>query len=296
MQLYKTNRGNGFYYIFSYLALVDMALVFIILYLNSYVLLSILKITFVVVNLHFIYYCVQCITLKYAIDDKAVYIRRFGSIKTITIPLKDIEGYKIEEGRINGTRLSGFAKNTFAFGRNVISKIGTTRMFVTSSKHIIYLKQSEINYGISPEKYEEFEKQLISRNIEKVEWEHHYNKVSGLYKDKRFKIPFLIVSVIVLFITFFPFILYLTNNLPSPNMPLNFDARFNVVQSGSGKQFAINQMIYGVLNMIVLFCMYYASYFHAKYDKKSANRYLYASLIIAIIFLVLQIRTLYYFR
>lgn len=295
MQIYKTQKGNGFYYIFSYLALIDITLIFVIFHLNSYVLLSILKLTLIVLNLYFIYYCIQCITLKYAIDDKAIYIRRFGRFRTIVLQLKDIEGYKIEEGRINGTRLSGFAKNTFAFGRNVISKIGTTRMFVTSNKHIIYLKQNDLNFGISPEKYEEFEKQLKTRNIEKGEWEHHYNKVSGLYKDNRFRIPFITVSIIILVMTFYPFILYLTSKLPS-TMPLNFDAQFNVVQMGSGKQFAVNQMIYGILNMIVLFCMYYASYFHAKYDKKSANRYLYASLVIAVIFLIMQIRILYYFR
>jgi len=71
-------------------------------------------------------------------------------------------------------------------------------------------------------------------------------------------------------------------------MPLNFDAKFNPIKIGTGKQFAFTQMIYGVLNMALLFCMYYASYFCAKYDRKSAYKYIYLALIVAMIFLIMQ--------
>ena len=52
------------------------------------------------------------------------------------------------------------------------------------------------------------------------------------------------------------------------------------------------QIIYGIMNMILLVCIYYASHFCAKYDKKLAQRYIYLSLIISLVFLVSQIQTL----
>jgi hypothetical protein len=80
------------------------------------------------------------------------------------------------------------------------------------------------------------------------------------------------------------------------NMPLNFDAKFNPIKMGTSKQFAFTQMIYGVLNMALLFCMYYASYFCAKYDRKSAYKFIYLSLIVAMIFLIMQFKILINFR
>ena len=46
------------------------------------------------------------------------------------------------------------------------------------------------------------------------------------------------------------------------------------------------------LNMGILFCMYYAAHFHAKYDKKSAKTYIYVSLFIAMVFFLMQFKTL----
>lgn len=298
MNIFKPKRGIGIYYILGNILLINITLVLITVIINayfvSYILISLLKFSFVIFNLYLIYYALLDITLKFQMDDNFLYILSFWGLRKIKLPFSLIEGYKFEENKINGTKLSGIAKNSFAFGKSVIRKIGTTKMFVTSNKHIIYLKTEDINYAISPENYNEFEAVLSKKNINLSEWEHHTNKVSALYKDKRFIIPLILVSIVILLITIIPFILYIDRKLPSI-MPLNFDANFIPVEKGTGKQFAINQAIYGVLNMIILFCMYYASYFHAKYDKKSASRYIFASLGIALVFFILQLRILYYF-
>ncbi len=73
---------------------------------------------------------------------------------------------------------------------------------------------------------------------------------------------------------------------------MSFNSAFNPIKMGTGKQFAFKQAIYGVLNMAILFCMYYAAHFHAKYDKKSAKTYIYVSLFIAIVFFLMQFKTL----
>ena len=76
-------------------------------------------------------------------------------------------------------------------------------------------------------------------------------------------------------------------------MPLSFNSNFEPARYGTGKQFAFKQMIYGVLNMAILFCMYYASYFYAKYDRKSANKFIYVSFIVSIVFFLFQLRTIF---
>jgi len=83
----------------------------------------------------------------------------------------------------------------------------------------------------------------------------------------------MVVSIIILTLTLNPFILYLKHGIPDI-MTLSFDANFSPIKMGTSKQFAFTQMVYGVLNMALLFCMYYASYFCAKYDRKSAYKYI----------------------
>lgn len=80
------------------------------------------------------------------------------------------------------------------------------------------------------------------------------------------------------------------------SMPLNFNSNFIAIEYGTGKQFAFNQMMYGIFSMAILFCMYYASYFYAKYDKKYSKRFIYISLGISLILLLIQIKILYTFN
>lgn len=293
MEIYKPSRGNGIYQLVGLLLAYDLLFIIGLLLVNSYILSSLLKIALIIFTVYQLYYIIVYTTLKYAFDDKNIYILNF--IKTIKIPYDEINSYKVEEGNINGVKLSGFGTSNFALGKSVIRKIGTTNMFVTTNKNIIYIKVNEKNYAITPKDIESFKNNLNYNNINENQWDKLQSKQVSLHKDKGFMIPFIAASIIITILTLNPFILYLSNKLPS-SMPLNFDSSFFPVDKGTGKQFAFNQMIYGVLNMAVLFCMYYASHFHAKYDKKSAKKYIYISLLIAAAFLLIQIRILHTFR
>lgn len=291
MQEYINKRGKAPLVSFFYIAVVDIITFLLMEVIDVYTIVYLIKIFLVAFNIYEFYYLFLSVTLNYVIDDEAVYIKGLLGIKNVKIPFIEIEGYKDSKGLINGVKLFGTGKNKFAFGRSVLNKIGITRMFVTNSEEVIYLKTEEINYAISPEESEKFKKALQERNIEHVDWEHKPDRTVSLHKQKKFMIPFIFVSAIIMLSIITPLVLYLNQMFPS-EMPLNFNSKFEAIKMGTGKQFAFKQMIYGALNMGILFCMYYAAHFHVKYDKNTAHRYIYVSMIVSVAFFLMQVKTL----
>ena len=291
MKTYKSLKGIGFFYILAITILFNILIVGSLYLIDSYILVTLIYALFIICNGYQIKYMLISLTTRYVIREDNVEISSILGLKKISIPMNTIEKYMKTEGTIRGVKLSGYGSHSFAFGKFVISKIGTTSMFATSNKSIIYLDTIDMNYGISPENIEDFEKTLYEKGIEKSEWERPVAKATNLYRDKRFMIPFISVTLVIFVIILNPFVLYLRGALPD-RMPLSFDSNFIPLEHGSGKKFAIAQAVYGVLNMAILFCMYYASHFYSKYDKKSAYKFVYISLIIAGIFLAMQFRIL----
>lgn len=295
MEKYKSIKGSGVYFILGLSVLYNALFIILLFFMNSYEVSSLLKIVLIVFNIYQIYYLTIYASLSYSMDNENLYIKSAFGIKKIKISFREIQGYKKAKGHIRGVKLSGYGKNYFAIGRAIIDKIGITYMFVTSTENIIYLKTEDINYGLSPEAFDKFEKELNNKGVSPLVWEYRVSKNTNLHKDKKFFIPFLIVAIITIIITLNPIVLYLYNKLPAM-MPLNFNSQFVAVKFGTGKQFAFKQMAYGLLNMAVLFCMYYASYFCAKYDRKSVYKFIYIPLMISIVFFVMQMRILLTFR
>ncbi|MCB2292577.1 PH domain-containing protein [Clostridium algoriphilum] len=295
MEDYTTKRGHGLGFMLLMTALYNILILILLKFTNSYIVDNLLKLLLVFCNLYQIYYILLFESLKCTFNNENLMIHAIGSLKKVIIPLKEIEGYTTTTGTIKGVRLYGVATSNFALGKFVIDKIGLSRMLVTDNKNIFYIKTNNMSYAISPLEHEKFEETLISRQIEKIEWRYKVNNSYNLHKDNHFRIPFMVVSVIILILTLNPLILYLQNGIPNV-MPLSFDAKFKPIKMGTGQQFAFTQMVYGVLNMALLFCMYYASYFCAKYDRKSAYKYIYVSLIVAILFLIMQFKILINFR
>jgi len=295
MQKYLPNRGSGAVFILL-IAFLYNALLIALLYLtNSYEIATILRVALIALNIYQLYYLFICLSLYYVIENEELKIISLWGIKKVKIPLNEIKGYKTFSGKIRGIRLSGYGRDFFAIGRSVIEKIGTTYMYVTSSKNILYIKTDEINYGLSPIEMEKVINNLKNNNICETSWDYKFGKSGTLFNDKKFAIPFMISTLIIGFITINPVIQYLYQNIPAI-MPLGFDAKFIPVNYGTGKQFAFKQMTHGLLNMAILLCMYYASYFIAKYDRKSAYKFICVPLVLSIIFLILQIRIFLTFR
>jgi hypothetical protein len=291
MELYKPYKGFAVVYILFLALIMNVVTLSLVDFIDSYIVVTLIKTAVVFMNIYFIYYCLISLTVRYLLDDCSLTITFFWGLRKIRINLKDVEGYEVMEGRIRGVKLTGIGNDSFAFGRTVIEKVGTTRMFVTSNKRVVYIKSKNIAYGISPIDTEKFETALIGKGVSKGVALYKLNKNVNLYKEKIFIIPFLLVAATVVIMTLNPLMLYLSHKLPE-RMPLSFDSTFAVLLEGSAKQFVFKQMTYGVLNMIILLCMYYASHFSAKYDKKSAIKYIYIALITAVVFLIVQIRIL----
>ncbi|WP_251861881.1 PH domain-containing protein [Clostridium sp. Marseille-Q2269] len=294
MKKFKPMSGSGLISVATTTILYNIAVILIMFLVNSYEIMELLKICLIGLDIYFIYYILMYSTVSYSLDKENMYINSIFGLKKVVIPIKEIQYYKKQSGYIKSMRISGFSKYYYAIGRNIIDKLGNTYMYVTSNKSILYLKTEKINYGISPQDIEEFESILKQSRIEQGDWNFKLNKNTNIFKDKRYFTPFIIVTIMVLIITLTPIILYLYNLLPS-KMPLVFDAKFNPVGFGEGKQFAFKQMMYGALNMVILFCMYYVSYFYSKYDKDYAYKFLYISLFFSTIFLIFQIRILHVF-
>lgn len=272
------------------LAVMYNILILLLMYnTGSYTVLNLLRALLIACNIFYLYHIFLWATVKYVITEDELQIAGIGNLKKVIIPLSDIKGYTIISGKIKGIKLSGIASNRFALGRSVVKTLGTTRMFVTNNTSVIYLRTEEINYAISPKEAEVFEELLNKHNIFKIQWEVKFNKPNKLYKDKKFKKLLFLTSAVIIVMTLNPLVNYLTHRLPNI-MPLTFDATFKPITMGTDKQFVSTQMIYGALNAAILFCMYYAAYFCAKYDRKTAYRYLYIALLVSVIFLILQVK------
>ncbi len=291
MKAFMCKKGTGSQFIFFSILAIDLLIFLGMRLIDVYVVLSLIKISLIVFNIYGIYYLLLSLTLKYTMDNENLYITELGGLKKILIPLNTIEGYK-ESDDICGIRLIGVGNNRFALGRYVIDEIGTTRVFVSNRINIIYLKTKDISYAISPKEMERFTEALREYNISPLSWEYSENTEVHLYKDRSFMIPFIIVSIVIFLSTITPLILYLKDSIPN-NMPLSLNSNFEPSKIGTAKQYAFKQTIYGVLNMGILFCMYYASHFHARYDRKSAKMYIYASFIVSFVFFLLQLRTIF---
>lgn len=288
MKVFTAKRKNEILPTILQMVVYDLLIIILTVLIPSYTIRTLLVALIVICNVFYIYHILLWFTLRYEIYDDKILISGINRMKNVKISIDEIEGYTIKSGRIDGVILSGVCSKRFALGRVVVKKLGITRMFATGDEKIIYLHTANINYGLSPVRYKEFENQLIKRGIEEKQWKMPVKKHNKLFKDKKFAVPFIITAIVIVILTLTPLVLFLTKNLPDV-MPLNVDLLFNPLTQGSDRQFVFSQMIYGALNMGVFFCMYYAAYFCARYDKKTAYRCIYISMIIACIFLYLQL-------
>lgn len=295
MDSYGSKRGHGLVLMLLTTVLYNILILILLKFTNSYIVANLLKLLLVSCNIYQVYYILLFASVKCTIDEENLKIYAIGSLKKVIVPLNEIEGYTISTGKIKGVKLNGIAASGFVMGRFVIDKIGISRMFVTDNTNVFYIKTKHMNYAVSPLDHEKFEKALEEHDVHVVQWKYKVNNSSNLHTDKKFIVPLMIVSIIILILTLNPLILHLKNAIPDI-MPLSFDANFKPIKMGTGQQFAFTQMVYGVLNMALLFCMYYASYFCAKYDRKSSYKYIYLSLVVATIFLIIQFKILINFR
>lgn len=273
----------------------NAALIALIYLVDSYMISILLKASLAAIDIYQLYYLFTLLTMNYVIEDGKLEIVSLLGLKKVVIPFGSIEGYMKFSGNIKGVKLSGFGRNYAAVGRAVIEKIGTTYMYVASSRDVVYLKTDDINYGLSPDDAAGFILELESGGISEISMNYRPSKSVRLYKDKVFTAIVAAASVIIVAMTVNPIILYLSDQLPAI-MPLSFNAGYKPVQFGTGKQFAVNQMMFGFMNMAVLLCMYYASHFISKYDRKSAYKFICVPLVVSSIFFAMQLQTFFSFR
>lgn len=290
MEYFKPlDRRKGSEFIIIITVLCDIFIILGSIYLDDYLLNIFLRIFLVAFNTYQFYNIMIFLTLEYSMDEEALYIISLFGLKKSKLPFEKIEAYNKARGNINAIRLSGYGKKDFAIGKCFFKNLGFVNMYVTSNEDIFYLKDNEEVYGVSPQDYKSFEDKLISKGITMGEWSPEKTKPVRLYKDNHFNIPLILSIIIITFFTLQPIILYYKNLLPS-SMPLSFNIKFQPTVIGTSRDFLFKQMSYSAFNVAILLCMYFAANFSAKHHKKSSYKYLYISLAIAAIFLLIQQR------
>ncbi|MGL5575615.1 MAG: PH domain-containing protein [Sarcina sp.] len=287
---FKARRGRASFEILGYLILCDTLMFIILKLVDGYVESKIITFGIIFFTIWCLYYIVLDLSLKYIFYGDKIIISSFGGLKKVEIEILDINGLLVRDDIIDGFKLLGVGKDKYAFGRMVVKGVGATRAFITSSTKVIYLHTEKFSYAISPKDVDTVLTILFDKNIPIQEFETKVNN-RELFKDKKFLTPFVLTTIIISIMIVVPFILYLAGCLPL-EIPISFDTSFSVVTMGTGKEFAIRQMITGICNIIILICMYYTSYFAVKYDKKLAIRFIYIAFIISLLFEILQLQIL----
>ncbi|WP_010236474.1 PH domain-containing protein [Clostridium arbusti] len=283
------DRKKGSQFIIIITILCDIFIVLGSIYLNDYLLDIFLRTFLLVFNIYQIYNIALFLTLRYSMDNEAFYIITLFGLRKSKLLFKEMEAYTKSQGIINAVRLSGYGKKNFAIGKCFFKKLGFVNMYVTSNKNVFYLKDNDEVYGVSPEDSKIFEDRLIHMGIGMGEWSPEKTKPVRLYKDNHFNIPLILSIVIIVFFTLRPLILYYKGLLPS-SMALSFNIKFQPTIIGTSRDFLFKQMSYSAFNAAILLCMYFAANFSAKHHKKTSYKYLYISLGIAVIFLLIQQR------
>jgi hypothetical protein len=280
-------RINGSIFILFITLICDMLIIITSICVNDYVLNVFLRIFLVMFNIYQLYYILQFATLNYQVGDGILRIISIFGLKQTKISFGDLENYTKTNGNISAIKLSGYGAKRFAIGRCVFNKIGIVNMNVTWNENIFYLKTKDEVYGISPLDCLGFENELTTAGIKSDDLIVENKKTQNLHKDNYFRIPFFLVTIFIIIFIARPLYLYYDNLLPK-SMPLSFNVKFQPAIMGTNEDFVIKQLEYGFLNMALFFCMYYAAHLNAKYYKKSAYKYIYISLAVIIIFLIIQ--------
>lgn len=288
---YRSKRGIAVFELVFCLLFGDGILIFLSGLIDGYIEKQLIGLVTIIYTIWCMYYILLDLTLKYIIEKDKIIIHAFWGMKNIKINFDEINGLLVKEKYIDGFKLSGIGKQRYAFGRMVVEGIGTTRAFITSSEKVIYIHTENLSYGISPVEIDKVLTFLFDKSVPIKEFKIKNYNSKELFENKLFLYPLIITTIVVILMTALPFILYIFDIFPE-KMPLSFNANLMVVLWGNGKQFAFKQMMYGVFNMIILTCMYYASYFTAKYDKKLAIRYMYMPLSTTFLFSFIQVQIL----
>lgn len=297
MEVFRPARGKGLIFLSLITVVFDIVL-FILMWLsNTYELRYAFILLLLVFSIYQLYYILGYISLKYEFNEDTIIINRCWGMRKIFVPVKNIKAYKIQEYKmkeIEGLKISGYFIKDMIFGKAIINKIGATHMFITNSRNVIFLSTEEINYCLSPIDMKRFEDKLKACDIKNNELANIGFKGVKLYKEKKYLAIIIICAILLIVIPSIPMVLYLQGKMPAL-MPLSFDKNFIATKLGTAQQFVFKQTIYGILNMAIFFCFYFASYFFQKYDKRTAYGYLYLGVIICLSIMILQIKVLYTF-
>ncbi len=293
MKVYKQKPGSGSFTLILMTVILNFALIFISMFIESYMINLFGLVSLICLDIYQMYYIVISFTTRYIVDEDSVTINTFFYLRNIKILMKDIIELRHEDNKIDGMVLDGYGMKKFAFGRIYIENIGTTRAYISNFENALFIKTTKGNFAISPMDIGGICNDISIEGSKKIE----EKKLSPLYKDKFFLVPFIAASLLIIILMIIPLILGMKDDYALSSMPLSFNGRFEPIKWGTYTQFAVNQISYGLITAGILLCMFLTSNVYSKYDRKSCYKYIYLPLIVVIVLLFMQIQILsiYYF-
>lgn len=211
---YKPEKNNIKTIITVGLLLINVIIIVLFINMGSMEIRGMLTFVFLMINLYGVYFLTLIITLKYTLSDKELTISGVYKHKNIRIPIADIQSWTRKIALLENLG-TGFATARFALGRGFDNTGEQADLFITSSKKVIYLKTKHGNYGISPEKADEFVAKLKDLGVvQQSGTERHYLKQDqdrGRSALNQITLYCILLTAILLLI---PLIMHFTGLLP----------------------------------------------------------------------------------
>ncbi len=281
---YKPERNNIRTIIIAALLLADLILIVLFLNMDSSRIRGMLTFIFLLINAFGLYLIRLIITLKYILTDQELIITGTLNLRKIKIPVSDIESWSRKITLLDTSGL-GLSTARFAIGKGLDNNGDQAELLITSSKKVIYLKTKNGNYGISPEKADEFIAQLKALDIPQQSGsERRYLQQDQNRSRSNLNQIMLYCILLMAILLLIPVVMYFTGLMPQL-------VRTAAVSYMTRKAYLEAVFTRGLIALVVMLVSYGVTILLSAIEGKYYYRIMFIPLIFVIVLLFFEVNT-----
>lgn len=281
---YTPEKNNIRILITGSLLFFDLIVIALFLMASSLIIRGLLIFLFLLMNLYGSYNLILLLSLRFRLTEKEFAISAALNLKRVRIPVEDIISWT---RRITLLENVGTSLHTarFALGKGLDSYGESADLFITSSKKSIFLKTKRGNFGISPEKADDFIAQLKQLGIPQQSGSER-QFMNKDHQDGKTQLNQLTVYCIVLtaILLILPVLMHFTNLLPSW-VPLS------QVEYITHNAYLESVFVKGLIAIVLIVLTYGIIVLLSATDGRYYYRIMFAPLIFVVLTLFLEINT-----